>query len=147
MDPLIKQCLRRWNGLDIRYRKKPGLKLFCSPEDLTLCLQAVMNNACEALVRREDGIVITADEEAETVVLEVSDRGAGITLKQMAFAGRPFFTTKRGHDGLGLFFTRLLLERNGGTCRLEPGSETGTKVIFRLPKIRKKPATRAEDLI
>jgi hypothetical protein len=138
LEPLIESVVRRcracWTGKDIRVEPGPSLRVLASPDDVGLCLLAVLENACEAVSGREDVITIGMREDERSAFLTVTDRGPGVSLKHLALAGRPFFSTKRDHEGLGLFFTRLILERNGGSLRLEPGEESGTRVILRLPK-------------
>ncbi len=145
VEPVIRQCRDQWRGVEIRYQKRPRLKAFGSPEEVSLCLWEVLVNACESLARPQDGILVTAREEEHAVFLNVADHGPGMSLRHLAAAGRPFFTTKRRHDGLGLFFCRLLLERNGGSCVFRRGEERGTTVTIRLPKVKSQPVRREES--
>jgi two-component system sensor histidine kinase RegB len=49
--------------------------------------------------------------------------------------GEPFFTSKEpGHGmGLGVFLTRTLAERLGGSLTFESTQGAGTRAIFELP--------------
>jgi two-component system, sensor histidine kinase RegB len=53
----------------------------------------------------------------------------------LARAGEPFFSTKPTGVGmgLGLFLTRALAERLGGTLRLESMPGAGTSAMLELP--------------
>jgi signal transduction histidine kinase len=133
LDSVITQSRRQWNGIVIQYQRRPGLKVFCSPEEIALCLLYGIENAYEALIRKTDGIIVTARNETGGLIIEIVDPGSGVLLKNIAQAGQPFFTTKRDHDGLGLYFMGMLLERNNATWSIEPGIETGTRLILRLP--------------
>ncbi len=69
------------------------------------------------------------------VLLTVRDRGPGMDDATLARAGEPFFTTKdagRGM-GLGLFVSRLLVERAGGSLALTRPDEGGTCAWVRVP--------------
>ncbi len=47
----------------------------------------------------------------------------------------PFFTTKREGIGLGLFFSRAIVERHGGAIRIGANpAGRGTTVTFILPR-------------
>ena len=61
----------------------------------------------------------------------VEDDGPGFPAGWRAF--RPFRSTKPGHDGLGLYFCKTLVERNGGSIRILPPLASGARVqvIFR----------------
>jgi two-component system, sensor histidine kinase RegB len=72
---------------------------------------------------------------ADTLTIEVHDRGAGMPADVLARAGEPFFTTKapgRGM-GLGLFLTRAVVERLGGRVEIDSQPGRGTRATLRLP--------------
>jgi hypothetical protein len=46
----------------------------------------------------------------------------------------PFFSTKSAHDGLGLYFTRMLVERNAGSIEINSKLGYGTTVTILLPR-------------
>ena len=56
-----------------------------------------------------------------------------MTPEQAARAGDPFYTTKAGGTGLGLFVTRSTIEQLGGTFRLATQPDAGTTVTMTLP--------------
>ncbi|MBN2354036.1 MAG: hypothetical protein JXD23_15805 [Spirochaetales bacterium] len=143
VDSVVTQSQRQWNGININYQRRPGVKVFCSPEDIALCLLFVLENAYDALQRKNESILINVSAQSERVTVEIADQGCGVPLKNLAQLGQPFFTTKRHHDGLGLYFTKVLLERNNGAFSVEPGLETGTRVFLHLPS-SKHSAARPE---
>ena len=66
----------------------------------------------------------------------VSDNGAGVERRNLENAFKPFFTTKEEGTGLGLSTTLRIMEKHGGTVRLEsPGPGRGTVVTLELPCI------------
>jgi len=92
----------------------------------------VLKNAFDAVA---DGgsVTILTQRADDSVVLRVSDTGAGIAVDDLERVFGPFFTTKPGHAGLGLSVASQIIEEQGG--RLVLGSETGkgTHVNIRLP--------------
>lgn len=72
-------------------------------------------------------------------IIRVKDEGLGITLETRARLFQPFYTT-RGHGGtgLGLWLSREMVQRFGGTLTFEsdPDIRPGTEFIVRLPLIQ-----------
>ena len=67
-------------------------------------------------------------------MIAFSDTGAGIDPEVASHVFEPFFTTKREGIGLGLFFSRAIVERHGGTVRISSNpAGRGTTVTFILP--------------
>jgi two-component system sensor histidine kinase PilS (NtrC family) len=77
--------------------------------------------------------------------LEVADRGAGIAPDMADQIFEPFFTAQKGGTGLGLYISRELCERNGGSLRYYPRSGGGSvfRIVFADPK-RWRPTTEGK---
>lgn len=93
----------------------------------------LLENALEA-VREREGAAITVEtmlREGEALAV-VHDSGEGIAAADLARIYDPFFTTRAGHLGLGLYLARKLAEECGGTlaCESAPGS---TRFTLKLP--------------
>jgi two-component system sensor histidine kinase PilS (NtrC family) len=69
-----------------------------------------------------------------TVLVWVSDSGAGIIdeIKPMIFD--PFFSTKDGGTGLGLPTVKLIIEAHGGSVDVTSRQGEGTDVVITLPR-------------
>jgi two-component system sensor histidine kinase PilS (NtrC family) len=102
----------------VRLEGAGAARIRCLPEELILALRMVLENAAEAGAAPEEQILVRIGESGRTVRFQVEDNGPGFSSRREAF--RPFFTTKPGHDGLGLFFCRALVERNGGSVEILP---------------------------
>jgi PAS domain S-box-containing protein len=82
----------------------------------------------------------------EAVRIVVADTGIGISEERIAGLCRPFVQvenvlTRRYHgSGMGLFITKALIERHGGTLRIESRLDSGTTVHITLPIERLLPA-------
>jgi signal transduction histidine kinase len=63
----------------------------------------------------------------------VADSGCGIPAELLETVFDPFFTTKPQGSGLGLAICRAIMERHGGTVRLESRLGQGTVVFLTLP--------------
>ena len=93
-------------------------------------LANVIQNALQASGRE---VRITVTHSSDTLTIVVADDGPGMTPEQAARAGDPFYTTKPGGTGLGLFVTRSTIEQLGGTFRLATQPGAGTAVTMTLP--------------
>jgi signal transduction histidine kinase len=67
------------------------------------------------------------------VVARVEDRGSGISPEHLKTVFEPFFTTRQGGTGLGLYICHDIVKRHGGalTVQSEPGK--GTTFSLELP--------------
>ena len=68
--------------------------------------------------------------------LEVSiqDSGPGIAAKDLKKLFDPWFTTKGSHGmGIGLFLTREIIQRHGGSIEVSSTEGNGTTFVIRLP--------------
>lgn len=92
----------------------------------------LLKNAAESMA---DGGVITfrTGQEDHYCFLEVDDTGCGISEKELAKVLEPFYTTKTRGSGLGLSFTKRVLEEHGGDVLLTSEKGVGTRVRLRLP--------------
>jgi signal transduction histidine kinase len=102
-------------------------------EKVRTCFMNVVGNATQAM---PDGgcLRIRFAQDNGHFVVRFSDTGKGIDPQVVEHVFEPFFTTKREGIGLGLFFSKAIVEKHGGTITIGP-SETppGTTVTFTFP--------------
>ncbi len=98
----------------------------------------LFNNAKDAIVAHnpEAGtITVTLQRHPEGIALTVEDNGGGIEPEAIGRIFDPYFTTKHPSQGtgVGLYMTRIIIERNmGGTIRAE-NCENGARFVICLP--------------
>jgi signal transduction histidine kinase len=102
-------------------------------EKLHACFINVVANAIQAMP--EGGqLGVAFKRDGNDQVITFSDTGAGIDPEVASHVFDPFFTTKREGIGLGLFFSRAIVERHGGTIKIGPNpAGRGTTVTFIFP--------------
>lgn len=104
---------------------------------LAQAVRAVVQNALDAVdsVDPEGRVTIACDRLADTLRVAVSDRGPGMPPEVLNRASEPFYTTKAPGSGmgLGLFLARSVIERVGGSLRLESPADGGALVTIVLP--------------
>lgn len=110
------------------------LRVAMPEEHLVQVLLNLVVNAGDAVA--DDGaIVIACTSERDGVTIRVRDDGHGISAEDLDAIFDPFFTTKsreRG-TGLGLWVCHTLVERWGGSIRVESEAGVGTVVTVDLP--------------
>jgi signal transduction histidine kinase len=98
--------------------------------------EAVTNLVFNAIDALPDGgtIRLEAEQQADRVVVRVSDTGVGIPQEALQHVFEPFFTTKgeRG-TGLGLAIVYGIVERHQGVVSIASPPGRGTTVTLSLP--------------
>lgn len=73
--------------------------------------------------------------ERGEVSISVMDNGEGIPLDQQKNVFTPFFTSKAQGTGLGLTFSRQVVEAHGGEIIFDSAPKQGTKFTLKLPQL------------
>ena len=96
---------------------------------LNLVLNAVevMPNGGQLLIRAR------RTDEPEGVLITFCDTGPGIPPEGLARLFEPFYTTKEGGLGLGLYVTYSIVNAHGGYIDVESQVGKGTTFSVRLP--------------
>jgi signal transduction histidine kinase len=120
-------------------------------------LEQVLGNLMENAVKYSpDGseILVTVEERGDQLVTSVADRGIGIPTDELGqvferfHRGRQVSSTNYGGLGLGLYITKQIVERHGGSIWVESREGQGTTFSFSLPvtsAVEQLPAPSAED--
>ncbi|HEX9982918.1 MAG TPA: ATP-binding protein [Thermoanaerobaculia bacterium] len=107
-------------------------------------LEQVLGNLLENAVKYSpDGseIFVSVDDRADNIVTAVCDRGIGIPADELGqvferfHRGRQVSSTNYGGLGLGLYITKQIIERHGGTIWVESKEGMGTTFYFSLPVV------------
>ncbi|MEO5658674.1 MAG: ATP-binding protein, partial [Polaromonas sp.] len=140
LEPLVRTCLQEF-ARDCEHRHI-GARAHL-PDDLPAVqgdslalgqvLRSLLANALDA-VPEGGRIVIRAalDAARRSVTLTVEDNGQGMTPAQRERVGKPFFTTKAHGMGMGLALARRVIERTGGSFRIDSEPGHGTLVSITL---------------
>lgn len=132
-DPLLRQALGPGVDLEVDLDAQ-GAWANTDATQLELAALNLIVNARDALP--SGGVVrLSTRLEGDRIVLEVADRGAGMTPDVLARATEPFFTTKVGSGtGLGLAQVHGFARQCGGDCEIESAPDAGTRVRIVLPR-------------
>ena len=124
--------------------KIPGSLVITDTILFRRALEPVVVNACEVFLESDRKPVVTLKfsaplNRAGGMQIEISDPGPGIRPPLLSRIFHPFFSTKTGHLGMGLTFTRQIMEELGGSVETASSVNQGTTVTMRLPGDRRRP--------
>jgi two-component system sensor histidine kinase RegB len=111
-----------------------ALRLTTPKRSVAQALRGVIKNALDASAP-STAVAVRAEIDRGALRITVRDRGSGMAAEVLQHAGEPFFTTK-GPDrgmGLGLFLTRAVVERLGGSLAIDSAPGRGTTVELVIP--------------
>jgi two-component system NtrC family sensor kinase len=122
------------NNIIVEKRFSSIPDVMADPSQMKQVFLNIMVNACEAM---ENGGVLTITteyrQENETVLLDFSDTGVGISPEDIPKIFDPFFTTKQKGTGLGLSVVEGIVTRHGGWLEVKSEVGKGTHILITLP--------------
>jgi signal transduction histidine kinase len=103
------------------------------PDSILQVLRNLVRNAKEAAP--DAPVVLAALDRGDTLVIEILDRGPGISeeLKEQLFT--PFVTSKSGGTGLGLAISQRIVKDHRGRLEVRPREGGGTVARISLPRL------------
>jgi two-component system NtrC family sensor kinase len=113
--------------------------IYCSPNQIKQACIALLVNASEAVSENGEITIRTKNSDSNTVRLEISDNGSGISPEDIPHIFEPFFSTK--HDargiGLGLPIVHGIVQNHGGKVEVDSvvGRGTTVSIVFPLRKV------------
>jgi signal transduction histidine kinase len=129
-------------GIAVRLQVDRGLVAFAGKDELAQVITNLISNAADA-IRQRGTIAVRCRAHADPATgrtmacIQVADSGHGIARKNRASLFEPFFTTKDDTGtGLGLWISKDIVEKHGGTIRVltrTAGKYKGTIVRVCLP--------------
>lgn len=129
LGPLLKE-----HGVTIETEFSHREPLLCLPGPLNQAISNVLINAIQAS-RPGESVRVVTREESGFYCIEVTDKGVGISAKDLPRVFDPFFTTKPvgSGTGLGLSIAHQVVEAHQGKVEIESLSGIGTTVRMLLP--------------
>lgn len=124
--------------IEVEFR--PDVSLPSIKADYGQIRQAILNlfiNAMQAMPNGGRLKIATyldrAQDGRESVVVEFTDTGVGISKENLPHLFEPYFTTKVNGFGLGLAIVSRIIEDHGGSIRVESQIGQGARFIVSLP--------------
>ncbi|GEM_PF-2197271 len=130
----IVEMQRKYPDAIMKIGKTVSGKIKCYPKEITQAIEYCIENSIEATDNRSIEVKIDAEmHDDDNIVITITDNGPGIDEMNIRKVFDPFFSTKHDHEGLGLYFCKTIVERNGGTVEIESVNGNGTAIKMRFP--------------
>jgi two-component system sensor histidine kinase RegB len=119
-DAFVENLLEEWRIVrptaSIAFEKPEGnAPEILAERTLSQAILNLLNNAADA---SPNNVEIELGWQGSEVMIEIRDRGVGLTPEIASQAGEPFFSTKEEGFGIGLFLANASIERMGGHVHL-----------------------------
>lgn len=109
-------------------------RVWADVDKIDQVLTNLIENACK--YASPVGIQVVVSADADSLVVEVQDRGPGIPESDLPRLFQQFFRSSHGRPtgtGLGLWISRGLIESHGGSLTAMSAEATGSQFRFTLP--------------
>jgi C4-dicarboxylate-specific signal transduction histidine kinase len=137
------QC--RGTPVEIRPELGEGLpQVVADPSQLEQVFLNLCINAVQAMGGQVGALTLRSRAGDGQVLVEVEDTGPGIPADLRGSIFKPFFTTKREGNGLGLAISARIVAEHGGHIGYRCPPEGGTIFTITLQQAR-SPAPRATE--
>lgn len=143
--PLVEQTFAAlaplaWaNGVKLLNMVLPQIEVYADAQRLQQVLLNLVGNAIKFSKKEEAYVQVEATQAEEHVTVCVVDNGVGIAPEKIGRIFEPFvqgadsYTAPTTGTGLGLTICKALIERHGGSIRIESEPGRGSRVSFSLP--------------
>lgn len=128
----------RWESIRLELKLESDLPMVMgSAVQLQQVLLNLIANARDAIKQSEiaNGFISIETKKLDSRWLQISvtDNGPGIQAEKMDSIFKPFFTTKNGGTGMGLWIAQMIIEQHGGKLDVRNEARAGTRFSFSLP--------------
>ncbi len=126
---------------------QPNLTAECYPAQYNQVILNLLTNAAQAIEGQGTITIRTYKEPGnpDMAVVKISDTGKGIPKENLGKIFEPFFTTKKIGEGtgLGLSISYKIIEKHGGSIKVESEVGRGTDFYVRIPTVQPRAARTA----
>lgn len=133
-------------GIYFKYKLPIGLNLYTliPPQKFERAIQNILFNAL-SFTHENGNIELRLHATSEKLFIEIQDDGIGMTQEIQEHIFEKFFSYRENaangqfaSDGLGLYYTKLVIEECNGEIAVQSQYEVGTTFIITLPLTNKK---------
>ncbi len=121
------------HGVIVSEESIQGESIFADEQKLQDSLVNIVANSFEALPKKNGEINIKASKNGKYIEIDIYDNGKGINGKDTSCVFDPFFSTKEGHLGLSLTFSKNIIMAHNGNISVESSKKKGTLVKIKIP--------------
>jgi two-component system, NtrC family, sensor histidine kinase HydH len=136
---VVRECLEllrpRFDHKRLQVRveaPEPGLRVLADGASLRRALVNVLTNA-EQFSPDDGTVVVRLARAGHHAAMDILDSGPGFSGEARRRAFELFYSTRPGGTGLGLFLTKMAVERLDGAIRIKDRAEGGAWLRIELP--------------
>ena len=130
-------------GIEVKRNYASRRRVGINRSELQQVLINLMVNAAQVMAGGGTLEVATRDWGEDGVEIEIADTGPGLAPEVLEQLFRPFYTTRREGNGLGLWISLGIVERYGG--RIEARNRDGTSGAAFVVRLYSEPQTTAAE--
>ena len=143
--PVLEQVMRMMSlvaqekGTELTYRAEGTCTMLATRDEIHQIIYNLTDNAVK-YTPPGSTVQVSLFREGDQVVLTVENTGARIPAEALPHLFEAFYRAEpsrsraTGGSGLGLYLVRMIVERHGGTCRIE-NSADGVRFTALLPRL------------
>ncbi len=153
--PAFKSC-----NIEIKFERcREAHSIFGYPDEFAQALVNILSNAKDAIVDQSRGaqrpatscqtreiagkVHITVDKKGSSITVAIRNNGGNIPEEILDKVFIPYFTTREGGTGLGLYLSKAIMDNMGGAIALHNVGD-GAEVLLALPLEEPELAISAE---
>ena len=124
------------HGIEVSVEIAEDLCAYGYPNEYSQVLLNILSNAKDAIVGQKNPhghIEIYGLRDENQAVLRIRDNGGGIPNQMIDKMFDPYLTTKPDGTGIGLYMSRIIIERNMGGSISVCNTEAGAEFTIRCP--------------
>ena len=109
----------------------------CSPNQIKQACVALLVNASEAVTENGEIVLKTSNPDRDTIKIEITDNGIGMSAEDIPHVFEPFFSTKQKTHGIGLGLPIVhgIIQSHKGKIQVKSEPGQGTTISITLPLI------------
>lgn len=140
LDDVLELCHERfkYQGVVLKTSGDLNVKIRCQETQFAQVILNLVNNAHDAVVNTQSPWVsIDLEESNDSIKINITDSGLGISDEVAQKIMQPFFTTKEVGmgTGLGLSISKGIVEMHGGRLYLDRKSPN-TRFVIQIPTVK-----------
>ena len=134
---MVDSSLKNHN-IELQINCEENLKTYSYPNELFQVLVNIVNNAKDAFVQNQKTgkilIKCYENDNHNNIFIEVIDEAGGIPFENPNKIFEPYFTTKDNGTGIGLYMSKMIIERDMKGLLTVENTQKGAKFTIKLPK-------------
>lgn len=121
------------NNIEFKYvLDEDEIMIYGDYNRLKQVLINVIKNAKEA-IKDTGKVILQSKKHKGYFIITIKDTGMGMSKETKEKIGTPFYTTKKNGTGLGVCFSKEIIQMHNGTMKYYSKEEKGTVVVITLP--------------